>query len=121
MATQTSEQADEHVGFGMTPNVDLSHADRLTNKEHSLTHHEAVEFLEDVARFFDETYLHLDVKKIKEQTRRQQGLKWKALLITNRGRYHTEQIGYGVPDSLSNTFDALKQQISSRLAKLDER
>lgn len=117
MATESSRSTQ--ISYEDEKHVDFAHVDRLSSREQSFADHHANEFLDDIERHFDETYLHLDVKILREQKRGVAGMKWKVLLITNRGRYHTEQMGFGVEHSLKNAFDALKQQIKSRLEKLD--
>ena len=99
--------------------VDLAHVNRLSSKEYSVAQHEASAFLARVERYFDETYLHLDVKQLNERQRGVSKLCWKVLLVTNRGRYHTEQSGFGVEESLRHAFSALEEQVRSRLERLD--
>ena len=103
--------------YESTPHVDIAHTERLEPLEQKIVHDEAKEFLQGLQHYFDETYMHLDVKQIKEQQRGVQGYKWKALLITNRGRFHAEQIGFGIEHSLANTFNAIEEQINSKLAR----
>ncbi len=106
---------EKTISFASTKNIDIAHADRLTELEKKITHDETNDFLDRIQRHFDEAYIHLDVKQIKEQQHKQQGFKWKALLVTNRGRFHTEQIGFGVKHSLAQTFNALEEQINNKL------
>lgn len=92
--------------------VDMSHTNRLSGREHTTARIETEEFLRHITnRYVDDAYLHLDVKRVKETRRGLDGLKWKALLVTNKGRFVAEQIGFGVFHSLHTTFDALEGQL----------
>jgi hypothetical protein len=92
--------------------VDITHTNRLSQRERATTQTEAQAFLQHVKqRYVDDAYLHLDVKRVKETRGGIDGLKWKALLVTNRGRFSAQQMGFGAFNSLHKTFDALDLQL----------
>lgn len=80
----------------------------------------AHEFLGRIMNHVDMTYLHLDVDQHKEQTRTVPAYRWRALLITNRGRYHADGWSFGASEALSVVLDKLYEQLDSRLGRLQE-
>lgn len=110
MVTTSSENNDETMMQDVK--VDVTHTNRLSARERATTQEEAHAFLQHVKqRYVNDAYLHLDVKRVKETHGGLDGLKWKALLVTNRGRFSAQQIGYGAFNSLHKTFDALDSQL----------
>lgn len=110
-----SEFQDQRIRF------DISHTKRLSPREVQEARTEALDFLEGIQHYFDQVYLHLDVSRHREQTRG--GIpqyQWRALLVTDNGRYYADDVGFGVADSLHNTFEALETEISSRVDRLAE-
>ena len=119
LTTEVSQQEDKRMFLGVSQGVDVAHTERLSRVEHRLAADMAGEFVDLLQRYVDEAYVHMDVKKVREQRRGVPGVKWKVLLVTNKGRYHTEQMGFGVEHSLKQAFDVLEQQVRSRLERLD--
>ena len=116
MATDTVSYGEEWIS---TEQVDIAHTDRIGLFEHRVARDMAESFLRDMSRYFKETYMHLDVEKTPERKHGIQGLRWRALLTTDRGRYYAENGGFGVEHALSNTLESLENQITSRLEKLN--
>lgn len=100
--------------------VDMSHKDVLSTRIQRYANKEAEEFIQRVRQFADTAYLHLDVQPQKEQTRNTPSYRWRALLVTNRGRYYADDWSFGAIESLKQVLDKVEQQLHQRLSKLSE-
>lgn len=100
--------------------IDMSHVEVLDARTHKYAVREAEDFLTRIRHHVDTAYLHLDVQPQKEQTRSVPAYRWRALLITNRGRYYADDWSFGAVESLKNVLDKVEQQITHRLGKLEE-
>ncbi len=99
--------------------IDMSHVGVLSERTQRHAIREAEDFLVRIRNFVDTAYLHLDVQPQKEQTRNVSAFRWRALLVTNRGRYYADDWSFGAIESLKNVFDKLEQQMTHRLGRLD--
>jgi hypothetical protein len=102
------------------PRVDMAHASRLSPRERAVAMSVAEDFLVSQTRNFNQLYLHLDVEEHKEKTRGVPAYRWRALLMTDRGRYYCEDSDFGAAEGLKTALDTLKAEIDSRLGRLDE-
>ena len=110
----TTQQIDE------TPqrqaHVDLTHTNRLTDRERAITHVETRAFVEYLKqRYVKDAYLHLDIQRLKESRAGVDAIEWNALVVTNKGRISARQKGYGVFNSLHETFEAIEFQLKKLL------
>ncbi|MFT4250840.1 MAG: hypothetical protein ACMXYD_05770 [Candidatus Woesearchaeota archaeon] len=93
--------------------VDITHTNRLSTRERAIVDVEAAAFITHIkARYVNDAYLHLDVIRTKETKAGVNGIAFKALLVTNKGRFFAEQQGFGVFNSLHSAFEALETQLT---------
>lgn len=97
--------------------IDIAHTKLLSKTRKYLVEQEAQSFLERINRHSN-GYLHLDVATHKERTRHVPAYRWRALLVTDNGRYHADSWDFGAVESLRKTLDKLEVQLESRLGKL---
>ena len=105
--TQVEDKAQEYA------HVDITHTNRLSTRERAIVDVEATAFITHIKRrYVNDAYLHLDVIRTREKKAGESGLAFKALLVTNKGRFFAEQSGFGVFNALHSTFEALETQLS---------
>ncbi len=99
--------------------VDMSHGGVLSTTNQQYAIKEAEDFLARIRHVVDTAYLHLDVQTQKETNQALQSYRWRALLVTNRGRYYADDWSFGALQSLKNVLDKVEQQMTNRLGKLE--
>lgn len=99
--------------------LDASRVNELPARTQRYVKQEAEEFLARLRRHVDTAYLHLDVQPQKEQTRNVPAYRWRALLVTNRGRYYADDWSFGAVESLKQVLDKVEQQVAHRLGRLE--
>lgn len=110
MGKTISQNVQEHK-------IDFAHATMLTAPARLATLELARQFLENVNRYVDQSYLHLDVEKQPERKRGRDLLRMKALLTTDKGRFYAVSNGYGARSAAKQVFSAMGTQIDKRLAR----
>lgn len=100
--------------------ADISNISVLSKRMQRYVKAETQELFERLRHDVDTAYLHLDVQPQKERTKGIQAYRWRALLITNRGRYYADDWSFGAIESLKQVLEKVEQQLQHRIGRLTQ-
>ena len=102
-----------------SPGIDLVHTSRLGKADQQRILGEAEEFLGRIRRQSNQAYIRLDVEEQKAKTQGIPAYRWRALLITDIGRYYADDWEVGAVESVKKVLEQLETQMESRTGRIN--